>query len=539
MVWLRHVDAADSALAHSTGMSRRSTIAAAMASRTAAASNPPGVSDRPLPLVAPLQDCEVRGVLARSSFAVLYDGYDHALKTRVAIKEYLPEALALHDAAGQVVLRDPLHAEAFERGLQAFIGEAELLARCAHPSLLHVLRVVRCHGTAYRLMRHHPHPTLLQYRQQSAAPITAQTLRRWLDDLLGALQAVHDEGCIHGAVAPGNILMQPDLRPLLLDLDAVRGVLVSDRTQSLMATLAPCFEPPEQRAASCLVTGFWTDLYSLAATLHFCIGAQLPAPPRAASGAARYEPLASLWQRLREAHPAIDAEPDWLQALDAWLSEDPQQRPQSVAEAKASLDAPRVTTHDTCAVVCVETPAAPAAAVDPPSSSPDEDAATAPRLPARADTAQPVGTARRRWHWPVGVAALVAMTTVVAITGWPGQRVLDAAAPAPLPVARVTSAEVPAAGPTQVTQPPPMAEPAAPVSAAAPVSTAAPVAAAAASAAPAPPPERVVRMATSPRQLCGARVRYQLLQCMQTQCAKRAWTKHEQCRRLRQENRLS
>jgi hypothetical protein len=45
--------------------------------------------------------------------------------------------------------------------------------------------------------------------------------------------------------------------------------------------------------------------------------------------------------------------------------------------------------------------------------------------------------------------------------------------------------------------------------------------------------------AKAPRALCAGRTRYALLQCMQDQCAKREWSRHEQCVRLRTERKLS
>jgi len=44
--------------------------------------------------------------------------------------------------------------------------------------------------------------------------------------------------------------------------------------------------------------------------------------------------------------------------------------------------------------------------------------------------------------------------------------------------------------------------------------------------------------ASSPRQACTGKERYALLQCMNEQCAKSAWSKHEQCVRLRRERKL-
>jgi hypothetical protein len=52
-----------------------------------------------------------------------------------------------------------------------------------------------------------------------------------------------------------------------------------------------------------------------------------------------------------------------------------------------------------------------------------------------------------------------------------------------------------------------------------------------------PPAKARVGPAT-PREACGNRTRFALYQCMQTQCAKPAWTKHAQCVRLRKEQKL-
>lgn len=296
--------------------------------------------ERALPAGTRLDDCEIEGVVAQSSFSVVYRAYDHALRLHVAIKEYLPDALALRSDGTQVVLRARSHLQAFELGCQAFIGEARALARCEHPSLLRVDRILQRHGTVYQVMRYSPGPTLVEYRQALAEAPDETTLRAWLDGLLGALSTLHDQGRVHGAVAPGNILLLPDERPLLLGFDAVRNALISDRTQGLMSVLEPSFAPIEQRCPSPeLALGSWTDLYALAATLHFCVGGRLP-PPVAAGAvvAGRFEPMSVLWPRLHADTAGPHAAPAWLQALDACLAEVPQDRPESVARLRELMD---------------------------------------------------------------------------------------------------------------------------------------------------------------------------------------------------------
>jgi hypothetical protein len=604
-----------------------------MTSRTALPANPLRSPERALPAQTRLDEFEIERVLAQSSFAVVYRAYDHSLRLHVAIKEYLPDALALRSAETQVVLRSRGHAERFDQGLQAFVAEAQMLARCDHPSLLRIVRVLQRHGTAYRVMRYSPGPTLLAHRREQGAAPDAAAIRGWLDALLGALEALHEEGSVHGAVAPDNILLLHGGRPLLLDTDAVRTALISDRTQSMMAALEPCFEPPEQRApAADGAMGPWTDLYSLAATLHFCIGGQLPAPPMGAVRA--FEPLGEVWRQLQAAQPALGDAPAWLEVLDSCLADAPQARPQSVAQVRGLLEAlpaprrtpaPRATprlvvtaaeTLTPAATPAVEAPAAvlrsaavpvtlpaaaappataaaaahepapasPAAAIDPAhakviadldqtfafiAAQANEDAAApaaasepAPQeAPSKGEDSAAVGaglSAQQRL-WLLAGAALVLLLAMAAAVVWmlkaydPGllggkslgsagsawQPASAQAAPASSAPSTALVFPAPSAGRTEGTA---AAAPAAPAAAVDAAAAAVPAGRVTAANRPAAPPakaaESKARAPASPREACGRRERYALLQCMETQCAKKAWTQHEQCVRLRKERKL-
>jgi serine/threonine protein kinase len=69
-----------------------------MTSRTALPANPFRSSERALPAQTRIDEYEIERVLAQSSFGVVYRAYDQALRLHVAIKEYLPDALALRRA---------------------------------------------------------------------------------------------------------------------------------------------------------------------------------------------------------------------------------------------------------------------------------------------------------------------------------------------------------------------------------------------------------------------------------------------------------
>jgi hypothetical protein len=310
-----------------------------MTTRTESSTTPPpAAAGRALSAGTRLDDYEIEQVLAQSSLAVVYRAYDHALRLQVAIKEYMPDALAQRSGPAQVVLRTRLGAQRFESGLRAFIGEAQTLARFEHPSLLRVDRILQRNGSAYRVMRHSPGPTLLEHRRALGRSPSATTLRAWFDALLGALEVLHNEGWMHASVTPGNILLLQDGRPLLMDFGAVRAAVIDNGTQDMLAALEPSFEPIEQRDAKAgLTQGPWTDLYSLAATLRFCVSGQLPAAPGAEPARPPSNPPRDDWQGLRGDPSAPD---NLVVALEACLADTPQDRPQSVAQVRALLDRP-------------------------------------------------------------------------------------------------------------------------------------------------------------------------------------------------------
>jgi serine/threonine protein kinase len=63
-------------------------------------------------------------------------------------------------------------------------------------------------------------------------------VRRILEPLLGAIEKLHSEDVYHRDIAPDNILIEGDGRPVLLDFGAARRV-ITDRSQALTAILKP------------------------------------------------------------------------------------------------------------------------------------------------------------------------------------------------------------------------------------------------------------------------------------------------------------
>jgi serine/threonine protein kinase len=285
-----------------------------------------------LPTGTRLHEFEVLSVLGVGGFGIVYLAMDHSLQRQVAIKEYMPTALAVR-ADGEIVsLRSASHAETFEMGLQSFINEARLLAQFDHPSLVKVYRHWEGHGTAYMAMQYYPGSTLKDARRAMARAPDEAWLRSVIEPLLGALEVLHAADVFHRDIAPDNILLLPDHRPVLLDFGAARRV-IGDRTQTLTAILKPNYAPVEQYPDTGMRQGPWTDLYALAAVARFMITGQSPPPATARVVDDEMRPLATPC-----ATRTAGVSASFLSAIDWALAVRPQDRPHSVQVFRDALN---------------------------------------------------------------------------------------------------------------------------------------------------------------------------------------------------------
>lgn len=271
--------------------------------------------------------------LGSGGFGIVYLALDTTLQREVAIKEYLPMAIAKRGGGANVVVRvDP---PTFNAGLESFLYEARLLARFEHPALVKVHQFWKANNTAYMVMRYYPGRTLKEERSRRDAPPDETWLRGLVLPILDALEQLHQEGVFHRDISPDNIVILEDGSPVLLDFGSARRV-IGDRTQAVTAVLKPNFAPVEQYAEPPLLRqGPWTDLYALGAVVHYMMTGQAPVPAVVRTmndtlvklaGAARFSLVST----------------NFLAAIDWSLEVVPAARPQSVEDLREALVSPRL-----------------------------------------------------------------------------------------------------------------------------------------------------------------------------------------------------
>lgn len=219
---------------------------------------------------------QVAQVLGYGGFGITYLGWDANLEIKVAIKEYLPRALATrHPQSREVLINTDAARQQFALGLTRFLDEARTLAKFQqHPGIVSVLAFFRAHGTGYMVMEYVEGLTLKSYLQQGPGRLNwPQTLAIFMQ-VMDALRSVHHTGLLHRDIAPDNIYLCKDGRIKLLDFGAARETL-DHNSQPPAVTVKPGFAPEEQYREQG-EQGPWSDVYSVAASIYYCLTGQAP-----------------------------------------------------------------------------------------------------------------------------------------------------------------------------------------------------------------------------------------------------------------------
>lgn len=258
---------------------------------------------------------EVKRFLARGGMGEVYEGVNVNAEERVAIKVILPHLAA-----------DPKVQALFRK-------EAKTLTSLAHPALVQ-----------YRVLAREPRKDLLYIVTDfiDGEPLTnligrdcptAGELVMLTRRLAEGLRSAHDHGAIHRDISPENILLPGGVlsRAKIIDFGIAKSMEIGAQTvvgDGFAGKLG--YVAPEQFGDFDRRIGPWTDVYSLGLVVLALAGGCAPD-----MGTTLVEAIDR-----RRAGADLTAVPPLLQPLfGRMLNPDPRERPQSMAEVIAALDA--------------------------------------------------------------------------------------------------------------------------------------------------------------------------------------------------------
>jgi len=287
----------------------------------------------PLPPDTVIGGYRIVRLLATGGFGLVYLALD-ANGQEVAIKEYLPAALATR-APGELMPQVAPDKQALYRlGLRSFFEEGRALAQIAHPAVVGVHNFFRENDTVYMVMDYLRGASLQEYivvarGRQRKKVLREATIRSLFDEVLRGLRIVHQHKMLHLDIKPANIFITDDNRAVLIDFGAAREVLNTEGT-FVRPMYTPGFAAPEMyRRTAGAGLGPWTDIYAIGACMLSCMQGF---PPYDAPQRQEKDRLPQALARLRGVYTD-----DLIHIIEWCMALDPLSRPQSVFALQREL----------------------------------------------------------------------------------------------------------------------------------------------------------------------------------------------------------
>jgi serine/threonine protein kinase len=230
-------------------------------------------ANQPLPNGFTLEEYTIDRQLSLGGFSIVYLATDLAGQ-QVAIKEYLPNSLALRTRGEINPVISAEHLGAFRYGMKCFFEEGRALARLSHPNVIRVLNFFRANETVYMVMEYEHGRTLQEFIQKHQGHISERFIRGVFTRMLNGLREVHTNKLLHLDLKPSNIYLRSDNTPVLIDFGAARQTLATDQP-ILKPMYTPGFASPEHYGSR-KDLGPWSDIYSVGASMYACLAGSAP-----------------------------------------------------------------------------------------------------------------------------------------------------------------------------------------------------------------------------------------------------------------------
>lgn len=235
--------------------------------------------------------------IGQGGFGVTYAAMNCASGERVAIKEYFPIYWSDRSINGKDVLAKDKCGAVYAAGRDKFLKEAKTIHALKHlKSIVNVYDFFRANNTAYIVMEYLEGETLAQLVKRKER-LTVEELWKMLRPLMEDIHEMHGPSeealkemyrpltenikamyasrrVLHRDIAPDNIMVMKDGSLKLMDFGSARSM--QKNAHGMTMFMKPGFSPAEQ----CLgggEQGPYTDVYSMAATIYYCLCGKIPA----------------------------------------------------------------------------------------------------------------------------------------------------------------------------------------------------------------------------------------------------------------------
>lgn len=213
----------------------------------------------------------IKRQLSSGGFGNTYIVVDKQFEDEFALKEFFIKGI--NDRADDnttVSISNGANAKQFDSQKEKFKKEARRLRKLNNKHIVRVYDLFDENDTAYYVMDYINGESLSSRLKRTGTPLTEAEAMTIFNQVLDALEEVHNLKIWHLDLKPGNILVDNDGNVVLIDFGASKqlsnGEGYETTTNSMCYT--PGYAPSEQVDQNMDRIGPWTDLYALGATLY-------------------------------------------------------------------------------------------------------------------------------------------------------------------------------------------------------------------------------------------------------------------------------
>lgn len=213
----------------------------------------------------------IKKTISTSELSNVYVVYHLKSKKMLILKEFFPQALAMRDLDYvKVICRRPSLKNKFEGLLDSFWQEASLHKELSHTNIIGYVDHFAENGTGYLVVDYCKGKTLDEYVLAQNELDLGTFLHHTVLPLFDGLDYLHKKGIID--IKPKNILVTEAGQPVLIDFGSAI-YFVSDEPKPIVTTEG--YSPLEFYSGQSR-QGVVSDIYSLAATLYYCLTKERP-----------------------------------------------------------------------------------------------------------------------------------------------------------------------------------------------------------------------------------------------------------------------